>query len=315
MVPKPPGPRQFVGPEPTCPDWLLDRAAGRDQLRTVIAGADSASALQGARNATRAGLIEPLFIGHGRRIRELADTLQWDITDFGLIDAEGDRQVAGAVSHAAGDPAIGAIMKGHVHTDALMAALLDRKAGIRTGRRMTHAFLMSAPGIHPFILTDAALNILPDIKTKMAIIENAVVLAGAIGIARPQVALLSATESVLAHMPSSVEAAELTQWAARSLPGSQVFGPLAFDNIISAEIARAKGIDHPVAGRADIVVVPNIECGNAMFKMMVHYLGVCGAGLILGGRIPIMLTSRTDHPQARLASAALAVLSGGRAAD
>ena len=306
----PVGPWQFSGPEPVCPDWLLGMAAGRERLRTLVAGADSQSALEGARNATRAGLIEPLFVGNGPRVRELADKLEWDIGAFDLVDVDGDHPVAGAVSRAAADPAIGAIMKGHVHTDALMAALVSRRDGIRTHRRMTHAFLMSGPGIRPFILSDAALNILPDIKTKKAVIENAVGLARAIGIARPHVALLSATESVLAHMPSSVEAEELTDWAGRSLPGTTVFGPLAMDIVVSAEIARAKGIDHPVAGHADIVVVPNIECGNALFKMMVHYLGACGAGLVLGGRIPVMLTSRTDHPQARLASAALAVLSG-----
>ncbi len=308
MALRPPHPQPSAAPVPECPDWLLERAAGGAPLRTVISGAGSQSALEGARIATGAGLIEPIFVGETDRIRELAASQDWDIAGFDLIDMHGDQAIAAATARQAVDPAVGAIMKGHVHTDALMAALLDRDTGIRTEQRMTHAFLMTALGLRPFILSDAALNILPDIKTKQAVVENSVQLARAIGIDRPNVALLSATESVLAHMPSSVDAAELTKWASNAVPDARVFGPLALDNIVSANSARDKGIDHPVAGDADVIIVPNIECGNALFKAMVHYLGVCGAGLVLGGRIPVMLTSRTDPPAARLASAALAVL-------
>jgi phosphate acetyltransferase len=189
-----------------------------------------------------------------------------------------------------------------------MAALLSPQAGIRTGRRMTHAFHMSVAGFErALVIADAALNVAPDLETKQAIIENSIDLARAAGVAEPNVALLSASETVSERMPSSADAAALTQWAAQ-LPDAQIFGPLAFDNIVSRQAALMKGIDHPVAGDADIVVVPNIECGNALYKMMVYFLGACAAGLVLGGRIPVILTSRADPPAARLASAALAVL-------
>ncbi|HSG94486.1 MAG TPA: phosphate acyltransferase, partial [Afifellaceae bacterium] len=177
------------------------------------------------------------------------------------------------------------------------------------GRRLTHAFHMSVAGFErALIIADAALNVAPDIRTKQAIIENSIGFARAAGVSEPNVALLSASETVSERVPSSAEAAELTQWAGAHLRGAQVFGPLAFDNIVSREAALIKGIDHPVAGDADIVIVPNIECGNALFKMMVYFMSACAGGLVLGGRIPVMLTSRADPPAARLASAALAVL-------
>ena len=294
---------------PQCPPGLLERAAGSRPVRTIIAGADSAMAMESALAATKAGLIEPVFVGRGPVVLEKAGELGWDIGAFDRHEAAGEHGVAAETARLAGAGACGAVMKGHVHTDIFMAALLTPEAGIRTGRRMTHAFHMSVAGFErPLIIADAALNVAPDIKTKQAIIENSIDLARAAGVAEPNVALLSATESISEQMPSSGDAAALTQWAAEHLPGVRVFGPLAFDNIVSREAALMKGIDHPVAGDTDIVIVPNIECGNALFKMMVYFMGACAAGLVLGGRIPVMLTSRADPPAARLASAALAVL-------
>ncbi len=294
---------------PQCPPELLGRAAGLRPVRTIIAGADSAMAMESALAATDAGLIEPVFVGHGPAILEKAEELDWDIGAFDRIEAAGEQAAAAVTARLVGAGAGEAVMKGHVHTDTFMAALLTPEAGIRTSRRMTHAFHMSVANFkRPLIIADAALNVAPDIKTKQAIIENSIDLARAAGVAEPNVALLSATEIVNERMPSSIEAAELTKWAEKHLPGASVFGPLAFDNIASRDAALAKGIDHPVAGDADIVVVPNIECGNALFKMMVYFMGACAGGLVLGGRLPIMLTSRADPPAARLASAALAVL-------
>ena len=293
---------------PQCPPELLERAAGCRPVRTIVAGADSAMAMESALAATDAGLIEPVFVGRGPVVLEKAGELGWDIAGFDRFEAAGEHSVAAEAARLAGTGAGQAVMKGHVHTDIFMAALLTPEAGIRTGRRMTHAFHMSVAGFErALVIADAALNVAPDIKTKQAIIENSIVLARAAGVREPKVALLSATESVSERMPSSADAAALTQWAAH-LPGVQVFGPLAFDNIVSREAALMKGIDHPVAGDTDIVIVPNIECGNALFKMMVYFMGACAAGLVLGGRIPVMLTSRADPPAARLASAALAVL-------
>jgi len=294
---------------PQCPPGLLERAAGHRPARTIIAGADSALAMESALAATQAGLIEPVLVGRGPVMLEKAGELGWDITGFDRYEAAGEHSVAAETARLAGDGAGQAVMKGHVHTDIFMAALLTPEAGIRTGRRMTHAFHMSVAGFErALIIADAALNVAPDIETKQAIIENSIDLARAAGVRDPNVALLSASESVSERMPSSAEAAELTRWAGAHLPGAQVYGPLAFDNIVSREAALMKGIDHPVAGDTDIVVVPNIECGNALYKMMVYFMGACAAGLVLGGRIPVMLTSRADPPAARLASAALAVL-------
>jgi phosphotransacetylase len=293
---------------PQCPPGLLERAAGFPPVRTIIAGADSAMAMESALAASEAGLIEPVFVGRGPVVLEKAGELGWDIAAFDRVEAAGEHSVAAEAARLAGAGAAQALMKGQVHTDIFMAALLAPDAGIRTGRRMTHAFHMSVAGFkRALIIADAALNVAPDIETKQAIIENSIALARAAGVPEPKVALLSATESVSEKMPSSADAAMLTQWAAH-LPGAQVYGPLAFDNIVSREAALMKGIDHPVAGDTDIVVAPNIECGNALYKMMVYFIGACAAGLVLGGRIPVMLTSRADPPAARLASAALAVL-------
>jgi len=293
---------------PQCPPGLLERAAEYRPVRTIIAGADSAMAMESALAAAEGGLIEPVFVGRGPVVLEKAGELGWDIAGFDRYEAAGEHAVAAEAARLAGAGAGQAVMKGHVHTDIFMAALLTPEAGIRTGRRMTHAFHMSVAGFErALIIADAALNVAPDIKTKQAIITNSIDLARAAGVPEPKVALLSATESVSERMPSSADAAALTQWAAH-LSGAQVYGPLAFDNIVSREAALMKGIDHPVAGDTDIVVVPNIECGNALFKMMVYFMGACAAGLVLGGRIPVMLTSRADPPAARLASAALAVL-------
>ncbi|MEM9107701.1 MAG: phosphate acyltransferase, partial [Pseudomonadota bacterium] len=212
----------------------------------------------------------------------------------------------GAMRAASDD--IDMVVKGHVHTDAFMAALLTRDANIRQpGHRMTHCFHMTVPGHdRALIITDGAVNVAPDLKTKKAAILNAVSLAHAIKIVEPKIAILSATESPLPQIPSSMDAAELSDWAKEEVTDAHVFGPLAFDNAVSPMAAQLKGIYSPVAGDADILLVPNIETGNALFKMMVYFMSACAAGVVLGGRLPIVLTSRADPPEARLASMALA---------
>lgn len=292
-----------------CPRILLDQARGGSPVRTVVAGADSAPALESARLAAEAGLIEPILVGAEAAMRRQADRLGWDIGGCERIEAAGEAAVSHAAAALAGRGAAAAVMKGHVHTDALMAALLAPEAGIRTGRRLSHLFHMTVPDSERvLIITDAALNVAPDLKTKQAIVENAIDLCRALGLERPHIAVLSATETPSERMPSSLDAAALTRWAEERRLAARVFGPVAFDNIVSRDAALLKGIEHPVAGNADVVVVPNIECGNALFKMMVYFMSACAAGIVLGGRIPIMLTSRADPPAARLASAALAVL-------
>lgn len=288
------------------PADLLRRARALPSARAVIVGADHRVAMQSVADACALGLIDPVLVGRESAIKEEAAQIGFDIAGFEIIEAAGDADIAAAAAQRAADASADIIVKGQVHSDALLAALLKPEAKVRTGRRLTHCFYMTASNsTRPLIISDAAVNIAPDIKTLEACILNAIELAHATGIERPKVAILSATESVLEQMPSSADADTLSNWAAESVSGADVYGPLAFDNAVSKDAARMKGLDHPVAGNADILIVPNIETGNALFKMMVYFMGACAAGVVLGGRIPIVLTSRADPPAARLASIAL----------
>ncbi|MEM9044908.1 MAG: phosphate acyltransferase [Pseudomonadota bacterium] len=292
------------------PKRLMQMASKAPRAVTLIVGADHPVALESAYQATRVGLIEPVLIGNSTKLSELAEAANWDIKPFQQIDATGDSALADAAALAAADLAVKIVMKGQVHTDALMGALLRKEAGIRIGKRLSHIFHMTLPDKDdPFLISDAALNVAPDMKTLQAIAENMVTLADRIGIADPRLAVLSATEETLPQMPSSLIAAELTEWARKAALPAQIAGPLAFDNAVSPAAAEIKGLsNHPVAGRSQGVIVPSIEVGNALFKMMVYFMSACAAGVVMGGRIPIIVTSRADPPEARLASAALASL-------
>jgi len=292
------------------PENLLRLAGNSDRADAVVVGADSPNVIEAVQWAVETDLVHPVLVGDADKITDLAAMSGLPTDDIEIIHAEGDANLAEAAAHRASAGDVDMVIKGHVHTDALMGALVRPQAGIRqSGRRMTHCFHMTIPGSERvLIITDGAVNIAPDQTTKKAAIHNAVGLAKAAGIDHPKVAILSATESPLPQMPSSLEAAELTDWASKSIEGATVFGPLAFDNAVSEVAARMKGIDSPVAGQADILVVPNIETGNALFKMMVHFMAACAAGVVVGGRIPVVLTSRADPPEARLASIALASL-------
>ncbi len=292
------------------PASLIKAAAGGPAALTLVVGADHPVALESARQAATAGLIEPILIGDPQRIAALADAAGWDIAGLKVLPAAGDAALADAAAGAAADPALRIVMKGQVHTDALMGAMLRREAGIRVGNRLSHVFHMTTPDSpRPFLISDGALNVAPDFKTMQAIVTNMVTLCHKIGMAHPRLALLSATEETLPQMPSSLAAREVADWAATAGLGAEVEGPLAFDNAVSPEAAAIKGLSaNPVAGQADGVIVPSIEVGNAVFKMMAYFMGACAAGVVMGGRIPIVITSRADPPAARLASAALATL-------
>ncbi len=294
-----------------CPQSLLDATAQLPAVRTAIVNAGATLPMESAQDATQAGMIEPVFFGDPEKIKSQADALDWDISGFDLVPAATEEMAANAAAMAAGRGEAAVVMKGHIHTDVFMKALLQREAGLRTGNRLTHVFHMTWAGSpRPLLITDGAVNIAPDIKTKQAMIQNAVQVAQAVGIARPRAALLSATEEHNPDIPSSMDAAELTTWAREAVPEADVYGPLAFDLAVSPEAARIKGVDNPVAGNADIIVCPELVTGNALFKMMVHLMGACSAGVVLGARVPILLTSRADPAAARLASAALAALMG-----
>lgn len=294
-----------------CPQYLLDHARRREPLPVAVAAANSPVALESARRAKAAGVMIPVLVGDPDTIHGLADQIGWMVDHIRIVPAADEAEAATLAVALARNGEVGAVMKGHLHTDTLMLAALDRKTGLRAGRRFTHAFHLTVPGWTGWmILTDCAVNIAPDIDTKLDIIRNAVGLAQALGTAEPRVAVLSCTEEVTARVPSSMDAAELTRrCAAGAVKGAHVFGPLAFDLAMSEEAARIKGVDNnPVIGRADVLVVPSIDAGNALFKTMVHFLHATAAGVVLGASVPILLTSRADPPEARIASAAIARL-------
>lgn len=295
------------------PRTLMDRARGNPPAPTLVVGADTTMVLESTRAAVEAGLIEPILIGDPNRMRHAAEETGWEIGVFQKIAAAGDAGLADAAAKAVADPAVRIVMKGQIHTDALMGAMLRREAGVRTGQRMSHVFHMTVPGSErPLLISDGALNVAPDETTRRAILGNLVGLSHAIGIARPKIAILSATEEAMASMPTSLHAAELRDWALTQGFEAEVDGPFAFDNAVSPEAVRIKGMTgRPVAGQADALMVPAIETGNALFKMMVYFMGACAAGVVVGGRVPIIITSRADPPEARLASAALATLAAG----
>lgn len=297
-----------------CPASLLEAARGRPPIRTAVVNAGNDVVMESVRDAAAAGLIEPLLIGDPDEIRRHGEALGFDAGAF-MVDPAPDEESAAAqaAAHAASGE-VGAVMKGHVHTDVFMKALLNKQYGLRTERRLSHVFHMTAPDRErALLISDGALNTHPDMETKKAILLNAVELAHAIGLSRPKMALLSATEEPTDRIPSSVEAASLRDWARGNVPNADVDGPLAFDLAVSPEAARIKGISSPVAGDADALIAPDIVSGNALFKMMVHFMGACAAGIVMGAKVPILLTSRADPPAARLASAALAAIAGAHA--
>ena len=291
------------------PGELLLKAQGHSPARMAIAGADHAVALDSALASAAAHLIEPVLIGDEEKIRVLLNAHETDVSSIEIIHAASEQECAQTAVRLASSGEVASLMKGQIHTDTLLHAVLNKDYGLRTGARLSHVFHMTIPGCSKSLLiTDAAINIAPDIATKLHITRNAVIAAHCLGTEKPKVALLSASESVLDAMPSSGEAAEVARQAQTEIRDAIIGGPLAFDNALSPRAAALKNITHPVAGHADILVVPNIETGNALFKMMVYFMSACAAGIVMGAKVPIVLTSRADPPEARLTAAAIAAI-------
>jgi len=269
--------------------------------------------MQAAFEATKAGLMFPVFTGERDMVEDEAKNLGWDISPFSLIETEGEEDAARAAAAACGDGRADVLMKGHLHTDVFMKAALSRDAGLRTGARLVHIFHITHPdGGRPLLISDAAVNVAPSIETRKSAISQMVSLLHTLGNKKPKVALLSATESPIPSVPSATEARELCDWAKANVAGAEFSGPLAVDLIFSHHSAAIKGLeDDPVAGQADAVVVPDIVSGNTLFKSLVYLSGGCAAGVVLGAKVPILLTSRADPAAARLASAALAAIVAG----
>jgi phosphate butyryltransferase len=279
-------------------------------LPTVVVCPDDRNALGGVLLSADAGLIAPILIGDAAHIRAAAGELDVDISRFRLIDvADPHEAAAQAVARVrAGDAA--AIMKGNLHTDALLAEVVKKDGGLRTHRRISHVFAVDAPTLdHLLFISDAAINIAPDLATKVDIVQNAIDLARACGVAEPRVGVLSAVETVNPDIPSTLDAAVLAKMAERGqIKGGIVDGPLAMDNAVDIGAAKTKGIVSLVAGRADVLIVPNLEAGNMLAKELTFIAKAEAAGLVVGARAPIMLTSRADNDRARMGSCALAQL-------
>lgn len=289
---------------------LLAAAREAPRIRTAVVHPVDTISLLGAVEAAREGLIEPVLVGPEARIRRAAAEAGVDLGAMRIVPTEHSHAAAAAAVALARAGEVEALMKGALHTDELMHAVVARETGLRTARRVSHVFAMDVPTYpRPLFITDAAVNIYPTLEDKRDIVQNAIDLAHALGIAAPRVAILSALETVYPKIASTIEAAALCKMAERGqIRGAVVDGPMAFDLAVSGEAAATKGFVSPVAGCADILVVPDLEAGNMLAKQLEYLAEAQVAGIVLGARVPIILTSRADGPLARLASCALAAL-------
>jgi len=292
-----------------CPNNLLDVAHKKKGVKVAVVNAGKPLPMLSIQDAVNENLIEPIFIGDKKEILKCADDLQWDISQYEIIDEPIENNTAKIAAKLAGEDKVKIIVKGHIHTDILMKEVLKREYNLLGKTRLSHIWHMTIEkDDKPLIITDGALNVLPNIKTKMHILKNVINFSHRIGTLRPKVAVLSATEEVLDSVPSSLDAAELTKLAKDENLEADVFGPLAFDNSISKKSSAIKGIKNIVAGEADVLLVPSVETGNGLVKMMIYFMGACAAGVVVGGKVPVVITSRSDEAQARLASIAAAVV-------
>ncbi|TQL83237.1 MULTISPECIES: bifunctional enoyl-CoA hydratase/phosphate acetyltransferase [Delftia] len=290
---------------------LLDQARAQGPIPVAVAYPCDAGSLQAAMQAAQAGLITPLLVGPETRIRAAAQAAGLDLAGASIHSTADDPRAAAAQAAAlCGSGQARALMKGSLHSDELLGAAVAREAGLRGSRRASHVFVMDLPGFErPLLMTDCVVNIFPTLMDKRDIAQNAIDLARAIGIARPRVAVLSAVETVNPAIPGTIDAAALCKMADRGqISGAILDGPLAYDNAISLRSAHHKGIVSDVAGQPDVLLVPSLEAGNMIYKQLVYMADAECAGLVLGMRVPIVLTSRSDSVASRIASCALAVL-------
>jgi phosphate butyryltransferase len=289
---------------------MIQRAKTLPALPTAVAAPDDPNSLEGALMAAREGLIQPVLIGARDRIQAAARDLGENIGAYELIDIEDEMEAAGRAVALVHEGKVKAVMKGHLHTDHLLHHVVKRDGGLRTKRRISHVFVMDIPGRKtPVLISDAAINISPDLKTKVDITQNAIDAARALGLETPRVGVLSAIETVNPAIPSSLDAAVLSKMAERGqITGAVVDGPLAMDNAIDVQAARTKGITSLVAGHAEVLIVPNMESGNMLAKELTFIAHAEAAGLVIGAKVPVVLTSRADDGRARLASCAFALL-------
>ena len=292
-----------------CPNNLINRAKKIGSVNAVIVNAGEILPMESAHKAVQNNLINPIFIGNETEIKKHAQKLNWDISKYEIIDEKDENSTASMAAKLAGEGKVKIIVKGHIHTEVLLKAVLKRRLNLIEKKRLSHVWHMTLDADDkPFIITDGVLNVLPKLEVKMHILRNAVNFANKIGIARPKVSVLSATEEILKSVPSSIEAQAITKRAKEENINADIFGPLAFDNSVSKKAAAIKKIKNEVAGSANILLVPNVETGNALVKMMIYFMGACAAGVVIGGKTPVVITSRADDSEARLASIAAAIV-------
>jgi len=292
-----------------CPNNLLDEAHKKKGVKVAVVNAGKPLPMLSIQDAVNENLVEPIFIGNKEEIQKCAEDIKWDISSYEIIHEPIENNTAKIAAKLAKEDKIKIIVKGHIHTDVLMKEVLKREYNLLGKTRLSHIWHMTVEkDDKPLIITDGALNVLPNVKTKMHILKNVINFSNRIGISKPKIAVLSATEEVLDSVPSSLDAAELTKLAKEENLEADVFGPLAFDNSISKKSAGIKGIKNTVAGEADVLLVPSVETGNGLVKMMIYFMGACAAGVVVGGKVPVVITSRSDEAQARLASIAAAVV-------
>ncbi len=289
---------------------LLRRCRELEPVVTAVAYPCERTALTGVAEAAEAGLISPILVGPRQKICEVAAQVGLNVAPYTIEDVPDACAAAAKAVDLVRSARAEALMKGSLHTDELMSAVVSSSTGLRTGRRISHAFVMSVPTYpKPLIVTDAAINIAPTLEDKRDICQNAIDLAHSLGLSMPKVAILSAVETVTTKIPSTIDAAALCKMADRGqIVGALLDGPLAMDNAISLEAAKTKGIASPVAGDADILVAPDLEAGNILAKQLTFLASADAAGLVLGARVPIILTSRADNVRTRMASCGVALL-------
>ena len=291
-------------------ELLLERCQSLDPVPTAVAHPCEESALSGALEAGIKGLIVPILVGPKAKIEEIARRTPLPLGNARIVDAPHSHASAAKAVELVRNGEAELLMKGSLHTDELLGAVVARETGLRTGRRISHVFIMDVPTYHKvLVVTDAAINIAPALEDKVDIVQNAIDLAVSLGVARPKVAILAAVETVTSKMQATLDAAALCKMAERGqIKGGQLDGPLAFDNAISKAAATTKGIRSEVAGDPDILLAPDLEAGNILAKQLTFLAKADSAGLVLGARVPIILTSRADSVRARIASCGVAML-------
>jgi phosphate acetyltransferase len=289
---------------------LLERCKSLEPIPTAVAHPCEATALSGACEAAEKGLIVPILVGPAEKIAAIAKSAKIDLSKFRIVDTPHSEESAAKAVELVREGEAELLMKGSLHTEELMGAVVSRDRGLRTGRRISHVFVMDVPTYHKvLIVTDGAINIAPVLEDKVDICQNAIDLAVSLGMERPKVAILAAVETVTSKMPATIDAASLCKMADRGqIKGAILDGPLAFDNAISKDAATTKGIRSEVAGDPDILLAPDLEAGNILAKQLTFLANADSAGLVLGARVPIILTSRADSVRARIASCAVAML-------